>query len=314
MKLSVPGNLLVAGEYLVLREGGPGLALAVEPRLRAEAAPAPRWKVAVLMGSGGAAWSPVDDDTRANRFLWSLLEAVERAARARGFEARPLEFELDSRDFSRPDGRKAGFGSSAAAAVAFCLLAGRAAGLDGDALGAFALESALDGHRAAQGGRGSGYDIHASFHGGAGLFEGGARPRWTALPHLPVPEGRVFSGPAPVSSAEAVAAFEAWTKRDPGTSARLLDASERAVRALAHAPDAAAFLERLGGARAAGLAIGDAIGFPARLAAPEGFEGAVIKASGAGDELGLAFFPPGAPRLPAGTGRVVPTGGPSWRS
>ncbi|HOX18678.1 MAG TPA: hypothetical protein PKW82_09495, partial [Spirochaetales bacterium] len=223
MKLAVPGNLLVAGEYLVLREGGPGLALAVEPRLRAEAERAPRWKVAVLMGSGGASWSPVEDGARENRFLWSLLEAVERAALARGLVLAPLELDLDSRDFSRADGRKAGFGSSAAAAVAFCLLAGRGAGLGGNELDAFALEAALDGHRAAQGGRGSGYDVFASFHGGAGLFEGGRVPRWTALPGFALPEGRVFSGKAPVSSAEAVAAFEAWTRREPAASARLLD-------------------------------------------------------------------------------------------
>jgi len=314
MKLSVPGNLLVAGEYLVLREGGSGLALAVEPRLRAEAAPAPRWKVATLMGSGGSSWSPVDDGARQNRFLWALLEAAEAGLRSRGAVPRPLELELDSRDFSRPDSRKAGFGSSAAAAAAFCLLAGRAAGLEGSALDAFALEAALAGHRAAQGGRGSGYDVYASLHGGAGLFEGGLQPRWTPLPGLPVPEGRVFSGKAPVSSAEAVAAFEAWTDRDPGGSERLLAASERAVRSLVRAPDAAAFLERLGPAREAGLAIGDAIGFPARLEAPPGFESAAIKASGAGDELGLAFFPPGARDVPPGLGRVVPAGGPAWRT
>ncbi|MBN1241478.1 MAG: hypothetical protein JXA15_02080 [Spirochaetales bacterium] len=314
MRLSVPGNLLVAGEYLVLREGGPGLALAVEPRLRAVAEGAPRWKVAVLMGSGGASWSPVDDGAREDRFLWSLLEAAERAAAARGMTLTPLELELDSRDFSRPDGRKAGFGSSAAAAVAFCLLAGKAAGLDGNALAAFALEAALDGHRAAQGGRGSGYDVYASFHGGAGLFEGGLKPRWTALPGLPVPEGRVFAGKAPVSSAMAIAAFEVWTRRESAASARLLEDSERAVRALALAPDAATFLKRLEHAREAGIAIGEAIGFPARLEAPARFEGAVVKASGAGDELGLAFFPPGTRELPAGTGRIVPTGGPAWRS
>jgi len=86
------------------------------------------------------------------------------------------------------------------------------------------------------------------------------------------------------------------------------------VRSLVAAPGPAAFLERLGTARDAGLALGDAIGFPARLEAPAGFEGALVKASGAGDELGLAFFPPGVRELPAGLGRVAPAGGPSWNS
>jgi mevalonate kinase len=39
MRASVPANLLLLGEYAVLEEGGLGLAVAVDPRVRISAAP-----------------------------------------------------------------------------------------------------------------------------------------------------------------------------------------------------------------------------------------------------------------------------------
>ena len=52
-RLTVPGNLLLAGEYAVLEEGGLGAALAVEPRLTVTVFPAERWEIVGRWIGGG---------------------------------------------------------------------------------------------------------------------------------------------------------------------------------------------------------------------------------------------------------------------
>src|SRR4030042_1902847 len=121
MRASVPANLLLLGEYAVLEEGGLGLAVAAEPRVRVRFERRPRAGLAGAARRGSGA--------RGGRRGWALR--------------------------ARPEGAP-----PAPAAV---------------------LEAALAAHRRAQGGRGSGYDVLASFHGGAGLFAGGGRPPRQAL-------------------------------------------------------------------------------------------------------------------------------------
>lgn len=292
MRLSVAGNLLIAGEYLVLREGGLGLACAVEPRVRASADPADSWSVGATMGGEERSWSPPIDGARPPSLpvAAAVFAQAERLWREGGLEARPLRIELDSSAFFGPDGRKSGYGSSAASAVALALILGRAAGLDGDALKAFALEAALLGHRGAQGGRGSGYDVYASAHGGVGLFVGGAMPAWRPLPALRLPPAFLFPGPAPVASADAVSRFHDWLERGGEGAQAALRRGVEAVAALTGAEGPKEFARRLREARDLGAAIGAAIGVPAELAPPPGLEAAIVKASGAGDELGMAFF------------------------
>ncbi len=301
MRLSVAGNLLIAGEYLVLREGGLGLACAVEPRVRASAGPADSWSVGATMGGEERSWSPPPyaeadapaiDATRLPSLpvAAAVFAQAERLWREGGLETRPLRIELDSSAFFGPDGRKAGYGSSAASAVALALILGRAAGLDSDALKAFALEAALLGHRGAQGGRGSGYDVYASAHGGLGLFVGGAHPSWRPLPDLKLPPAFLFPGPAPVASADAVSRFHAWLERGGEGAQAALRRGGEAVAALAGAEGLKEFARRLRETRELGCTLGAAVGVPAELATPPGLETAIVKASGAGDELGMAFF------------------------
>lgn len=340
MRLSVAGNLLIAGEYLVLREGGLGLACAVEPRVRASADPAERWSVRAIMGAEARSWFPPPAGDAANGdaaaspaarpaslpVAAAVFAQAERLWRAGGLKPRPLAVELDSSAFFGPGGRKAGYGSSAASAVALSLILGRAAGLEGEALRDFALEAALLGHRAAQGGRGSGYDVYASAHGGLGLFIGGARPAWRPLPEPRLPPAFLFPGPAPVASPDAAKRFAAWLGRGDAGASAMLQAGDEAVAALADAADSREFGERLRVARNLGSALGSAIGVPAELEPPLGLASAVAKASGAGDELGMAFFDGGkggdaraADRfvdagLKLGLRELKPAEGPLWLS
>lgn len=334
MRLSVAGNLLIAGEYLVLREGGLGLACAVEPRVEASAVPAESWSVGATLGGETRRWSPPPSDgalgpASAEAAAASLPVAAavfaqaERLWREGGFVPRPWHIELDSSDFFGPGGRKAGYGSSAASAVALALILGRAAGLDGGELEAFALEAALLGHRGAQGGRGSGYDVYASAHGGVGLFIGGARPAWRPLPALRLPPAFLFPGPGPVSSSDAVSRYGAWLERGGEGAQAVLRSGDEALTALAGAEGPREFAGRLLVARDLGAALGAAIGVPAELAPPPGLEAAIVKASGAGDELGMAFFEGGdaeAAELFANSARKLglrelkPAEGPLWLS
>jgi phosphomevalonate kinase len=91
-------------------------------------------------------------------------------------------------ELSGPGGAKIGLGSSAAVTVgvvAAMFAAGGCEPLD-VACRAAMFATALDAHRVAQGGLGSGIDVAASLHGGLCFFEprGAAAPRVTSL-HLP---------------------------------------------------------------------------------------------------------------------------------
>jgi phosphomevalonate kinase len=135
MKVSVPGKVLLLGEYAVT-EGATALVAAVDRRARGawvDAPPPP---------------SPV-------------VAAVLAEARARG-DSLPGDAGgvlVDTAAFHDARGQKLGLGSSAAVAVAAALLVARG-------VHARAEELALAGHRAAAGGRGSGVDVAACLHGG----------------------------------------------------------------------------------------------------------------------------------------------------
>ena len=76
------------------------------------------------------------------------------------------------------------------------------------------FRTALRAHRAAQGGRGSGYDIAASTFGGIGLFQGGLNPRYDRLSVGP-DNLLMIMGDRSLATPTAVGCYETWTKRRP---------------------------------------------------------------------------------------------------
>ena len=334
MRLSVPGNLLLAGEYLVLDEGGQGLAVAVEPRITASASISQGacWSVKAIMGASSILWrSDEEDRLPLARFV---MRACTEALATRGrFMPTPMSIEIDSSAFFAPGGRKTGFGSSAAAAVALALLVGRAAGLKDNELTDFSAEAALAGHRESQGGRGSGYDIYTSLYGGCGIFTGGEKPSWSALKALPITQAVLVPGPAAVLSSEAVSAYRHWlasqanpepsgSNASPNDKASdILQAMKAGVTALVAASssgDPVAFRLAVDQAGTAGRRLGEAIGFSAFITAPPGLAAVTVKALGAGNELGLLVLDglklETASILPGGCLPFTPTGGPQWLS
>jgi phosphomevalonate kinase len=295
VRASVPANLLLLGEYAVLEEGGLGLAVAAEPRLRVRAQPPPRRAGAglavIARMDAELRWTPESarGDPRA-----ALLEAAMEVCCPEGPAAGTVAgtVEVDSTDFYLA-GRKGGYGSSAAAAVALCwALLALAEG--GPPEPAAVLKAALAAHRRAQGGQGSGYDVLASFHGGVGLFIGGERPEWRPL-RLPWLEPLyLFHGERSLSTPEAIGKYRDWRRRKPEEAKRFLEKSNRYVDGFARAASRRKALGFLRRCRELGLRLGEAIGVPADLGPPsqalkDRVRGEDCKALGAGNELGLVF-------------------------
>jgi phosphomevalonate kinase len=282
--LSVPGNLLLCGEYAILEPGGLGLCLAVERRVRLTARPAPAFSLVSVLGR--------EERHGLDGLPACVLEAC-RDAFGSASSPPPLACRVDSSDFFGADGAKLGFGSSAAVAVGLAALFLVTALGEAGAAGA-CLPVALAAHRAFQGGRGSGYDVYASYHGGCGLFSGGAIPQFQPVR---MPSGLRFvtiRGPRPESSGNAAARYRALRETEPAVTGRFLPVSNRLVRRTAAAAEPAAFVAALGRTALPGCWIGRRLGIPAeppalaaRLAVLRA-AGWVAKASGAGGETAVA--------------------------
>ena len=282
--VSAPANLLLLGEYAVLEEGGRGLALA--PDVRAVAS---LTRVAREGGRGPV----VRGVTPGGEVVWpgdrGVLGGVADYLHER-FGPAPDGVEVDTSSFFRADGRKRGFGSSASLAVALTALWG---GFDGTPADRNRVRGvATEAHRAAQGGRGSGYDTAVSTLGGVVLFTGGADPqaRRVELPWLPPIS--LFAGRDPVATTGAVGSYRAWRDANARVADRFLNRSNELVDRFAAARSWDEARETLVVYRELTLELGDVVGVPARMEppAPVGEDG-VSKAVGAGDELGVVLAP-----------------------
>jgi phosphomevalonate kinase len=300
VRLTVPGNLLLLGEYAVLEEGGLGLAMAVDARVKLQVSPARSLSIEAVRPGNSISWTA--DRQGESPVLDCAVEAVSRWLGA----PCAAQVHLDSSDLFMKDGRKAGMGSSAAVSVALVCGLLDAAGAGAAARGADACTLALQAHRRAQGGRGSGYDVMTSFHGGCGLFKGGADPRWEPYELPGSPRVLLFAGPAPVATAEAVGLYETWKGRNPGPAGDFLRESNNAVASFVRARTEAQAMLWFTASRELGIELGRSIGVPAELPIPAGLDPKWCKALGAGNELGLCLLPPGAEPPPDGSLRLVP--------
>ncbi len=293
-RLTVPGNLLLAGEYAVLEEGGLGAAVAVEPRLIVTVFPSDHWEIVGRWVGGEEVWNPESalPPTFAGAVFLRALELLESRGgeRERRWPRRipAARIELDSSRFFDAQGRKRGFGSSAALAAG---LTAALAGLGERELSPVLYQTAVAAHRHAQGGAGSGYDVTASWFGGFGLFVGGEAPRWEPVDPI-FPPLAVFSGPETVRTVGSIARYRQWKLDAPREVRDFLDASNAAVNGLVRSRTLVSLLDAWAQTREFGLQVGRRIGSDASLEVPEGLPpDTFIKALGAGNETGLAVLP-----------------------
>jgi phosphomevalonate kinase len=298
MKVSVPGNILLLGEYAVL-QGGLGVAAAVGGRVRLEAEPAPSLSIEGTWTGGSFLWTP---ERQTESFLASAaFETVWKWRLAHGRKSRlpTSRIRIDSSELYSKAGRKAGYGSSAAVTVALVT-----ALLADDRLDRTIPRLALAAHRSAQGGAGSGYDVYCSYFGGWGVFRGGARPAWRPLRLRFDARLYCFPGPCAVSTRDAIRSFTAWRNRDRRLAGRLLRESDGNVAAFFAASSAQKAAAAFRKARDTGIALGDAIGVDARIPSPAGVDPELCKSVGAGNELGVYLALPGAPAPPPRSGLI----------
>lgn len=138
MSISAPGKMMLLGDYAVL-EGSAAVVAAVDRRAHG-----------VVLPSASKPASPV-------------VQAVLDRAFASGYVVPPA-VDIDTSTFKDAEGTKLGLGSSAAVAV---ITAALATGKGDEET----LRIAVEGHRDAAGGKGSGVDVAACFSGGVIVAE-----------------------------------------------------------------------------------------------------------------------------------------------
>ncbi len=275
MKIRVPGNILLSGEYAVLEPGGTGLALALNRYFYLEAEPSTQWDITSLYPDRETRWIP-----GSSPFLDRLLYRLTAQFPGTG----PHKAILDSRELYHR-GHKLGLGSSACTAL--CLTTLFMCSRNNKRPGLRKLgQSAILAHRYAQAGKGSGYDILTSLHGGWGIFRGGLSPDWHPLtgPDLPL---FLLPGSSEISSQAAILKWEAFRKEHPGEWKKYVHDNHRITR-LARQKKWMEFLEQ---ARAWGLSLGRDVTIPSEIPVPPGFSAEQCKAVGAGNEIGLGVGP-----------------------
>jgi phosphomevalonate kinase len=291
--LTVPGNLLLFGEYFVLEPGGLGLAIApnVRAHLRAEPIHEKRSGLIILEGrmdhhGPGESWfldtcstDPLDDSVPV--LLHSVWKILKYPPIDQGWR-----ITLDTREFTYPDGRKRGLGSSAAAAVALTAalmnLSGHREGSNPQVVFPYALAA----HRHFQGGRGSGYDIAASCFGGIGLFTGGPEPTWQSLDLPWLPTINTYAGMEQISTRGSIIGYQRWRSGHNSQLQAALEENNLHIRALGSALTWFQAKEHAETLASLGIEIGRHIGKPAEMPPPTRPH-LFYKASGAGNELGF---------------------------
>lgn len=170
----VPGKLMLAGEYAVLGPGGRALAVAVGELVHWQTAPGPP-SLVLQAYDRVFRWQP---GRPAPAGIAAYAVAAATAFAAIGL---PLSSPVQLRAAGRLGGRKLGLGTSAGVVVA----TGEAiAAAHGRAFDLALLRACDDAHRAAQGGRGSGYDVFAMGQGHVSRYDRQARSvQALAWPH-----------------------------------------------------------------------------------------------------------------------------------
>lgn len=279
---TAPGKVVLWGEYAVLA-GAPAVVLAVNRYARCTldrvaATEQPTTGCWRFQAQGFAAPAvecellPQAPPTAAAAILpWHVLQGFPEANRT------PVAVTMDTTAFFAR-GTKLGLGSSAALCVALQAAFAAVSGTQPD------YQAALTAHRAAQGGRGSGIDVAASFYGGCLHFQN-RNPR--PCPDAFVNRCFVSLGKAVATTAK-IDEFAQYRRRGDGAALQALgDCAEQ----LCHSPTAAglqAYVDALKSLdKAAGLGVYSAAHLALeRLAETEGL---IYKPCGAGGgDIGMA--------------------------
>lgn len=294
MVITVPGNILVAGEYAVLENGGLGFGLAVDRRVKIITGPSSELKITTKFDSQEIVYT---GKKKQFPLFDTVIKSAQRTLLILGMvhPKFPVEIHLDSSALFAENGDKLGLGSSAAVAVglAYALLKGQ---VSEERLLQTVFNTALFAHIDFQGGKGSGYDVAVSTFGGCGLFNGGQTPVWVASQPYPFYEKFLLvRGDAPVKSVGSVDKYFKWKEQNNENATEFLIRSNKIVRHIYKCATYQDFIEWLHVARSTGKSLGVKIGVSScgvslcdQLGKLEKMH-VYGKPSGAGSEIGIAF-------------------------
>ncbi len=215
--------------------------------------------------------------------------------------------------FDARSGAKQGLGSSAAAAVLLTTALFQLGDRDPVFLKEDVASTAIAAHRAANGGRGSGYDIVTSTLGGVVRFVGGAHPQWQPSGCARQWTGHAlrlfswFSGTS-VASSHAVSRFNQYVPEGSPERTAFIARNNAVVDRIEGATTWDALFEAVSDSRRLGEEIGAAVGVPATIdiCQPHRDDGWVVKASGAGNERAVILAQPNPRRSVPRQASVLP--------
>ena len=306
LEFSVPASFLLTGEYFITEPGEWGCALASFPVVTIAITPADSLQCRTLFGGKNCAAEHSFDlaHARPDHSAEALAAAVAQQWQHSVGSLIDVTglIRVDSRQFFHNDGRKRGFGSSAAVCAGICAAL---AWLhpDGRTLSrAHLAQIAVQAHRRFQNGKGSGYDVMTAIMGGTGFFQGGEQPVWLPATRLDTLLQPLFllNAPQPVSTPQSILGFSTFRNRHPQLHAALRDRSRTlhtTLMQLDRAPsDRTQLIPLIDSARRLSEDVGRAIGIPAEphseliagLVPPPASGQRVLKAAGAGGETFIA--------------------------
>ena len=211
---SAPGKLMLAGEYVVVERGVPALSVSIGKRIEVEAARVVSGGLRAVTAGPVGGWTVtsealgfIDEPVGKVPVLAEILQRIPGVPQSG-------RFTVKSQLGAGKD--KPGLGSSAALCSAAASALWRLAGQNG----APELELIIQAHRAAQGGRGSGYDVATSTQGGVVVFHPAPRSRPQAGPkveRIAWPSGlyaAAFSTGRAASTTELLGRVETWREED----------------------------------------------------------------------------------------------------
>ncbi|WPM05653.1 phosphomevalonate kinase [Borreliella sinica] len=287
INFSVPGNLLLMGEYAILEEKGLGLAIAINKRAFFSFKKSDSWRF-FSKNKEIDDFFLIEDK---NDFVFKMFAYLNQNCFF-NLERFAYDVYIDTSNFFFNDGTKKGFGSSAVVAIGIVcglfLIYNATNIFDKGEIFKYCLEA----YRHSQGGIGSGYDIATSIFGGVIEFEGGFAPKCRQLDFIEFNDFYLLRG---LQSVKTTASIYEYNKHRDSILDFIWKYNSEIKKLVSSVNSSkSSLISSLKIAKELGLAIGEAIGVSAAL--PPSFEHLqdqcdLIKALGAGNETFLVYRP-----------------------